>query len=250
MRTSFVLLAACATLIACVSSSSGGNGSSVSPACKGGYDHLVAECNNLEATDWAEWCEDKGFASGDSACITERQQLSACYATGPTSCGSELLPGERIDCWTLWDEYHACVNLGPSGGTGGGFGGSPSGGTGGGGGFTGGTGGSFGGTGGTTTGGTGGGGGGQTCPTDFQGQPCTALQTSDPVQTACLQGDCCDETSACLADAQCSSFVACGSACLQAGGTPQSCGVDCSPCMPDPTLYTTFQTCVTTCAGG
>jgi hypothetical protein len=140
--------------------------------------------------------------------------------------------------------------------SGGGSGGSATGGTGGivtggtGGGITGGTGGSgAGGTGGSAAGGTGGGsGGGTNCPTDFQGQPCTALQSNDPKQTACLQGQCCTATAACLADAACASFIACGSACLQGGGTPQSCGQECATCMTDPTLYNAFQTCVTNCA--
>lgn len=146
----------------------------------------------------------------------------------------------------------ACSSDDSSGGTGGtgtgGTGGIVTGGTGGG--LTGGTGGTgTGGTGGTATGGTGGGtGGGSNCPTDFQGLPCTALSTSDPKQTACLQGECCDETAACLADPECSSFISCGSTCLQNGGTPQSCSAECSPCMTDPTLNNAFQTCITNCA--
>jgi hypothetical protein len=132
------------------------------------------------------------------------------------------------------------------GNTGGGTGGVITGGTGGvitgGSGGAGNTGGSTGGSGNVGTG------GGDNCPSDFQGQPCTALGTNDPKQTECIKGDCCDETAACLADAECSSFVACGSACLMAGGNPQSCGAECTPCMSSPTLYNAFTTCVTTCA--
>lgn len=146
----------------------------------------------------------------------------------------------------------ACSSDDSSGGTGGtntgGTGAVVTGGTGGT--ITGGNGGVGGGTGGSAFGGTGGSGtgGSSSCPTDFQGQPCTALQSNDPKQTACLQGACCDATAACLADAECSSFIACGSACLQGGGTPESCGAECSPCMSNPALYNTFTTCITNCA--
>ena len=105
-------------------------------------------------------------------------------------------------------------------------------------------------TGGGGTGATGGGGtgGGTSCPSTLKGQKCGALQAQDPKQTACITGSCCDEVEACLADDACASFIACGSDCLSKGGTPQSCGQECSTCLTSPTLYTAMGTCITTCA--
>ena len=86
---------------------------------------------------------------------------------------------------------------------------------------------------------------------NLQGQKCSALSTNVPAETACIQGQCCSLVDACLADAACSSFVACGSNCLQTGGTPQSCGQQCASCLgASQSLYTAFTSCVQACASG
>jgi hypothetical protein len=110
------------------------------------------------------------------------------------------------------------------------------------------------GTGGSGATGTGGAGGGSAdCNPQLQGQTCTVLQTTDPNQNACLQGDCCDEATACLANAECASLIYCGSVCLQGGGTPESCSQTCASCVTSQApvdLYNGISTCVTSCVSG
>jgi hypothetical protein len=145
---------------------------------------------------------------------------------------------------------------GGSGGTGtggGGTGGIVTGGTGGG--ITGGSGGGTGAVGGGNTGGsgnTGTGGGSSNCGNQLLGQQCNVLQAQDPAQNACLQGECCDEVNACLADAECAALLQCGSECLQGGGNPQSCSQTCSACATQQntiTIYNAINTCITSCTG-
>ncbi len=150
--------------------------------------------------------------------------------------------------------FLACSSDDSGGGGTGGSGAAAAGGFGAGGAATGGVGAggaATGGTGAVATGGTGAVGGGAQCPANLQGQKCNALQTNVPAETACIQGQCCSLVDACLADPACSSFVACGSVCLQGGGTPQSCGQQCQSCLgSSQAMYTAFTDCVQTCAGG
>jgi hypothetical protein len=137
---------------------------------------------------------------------------------------------------------------GGSGGTG--TGGTTIGGAGGTGGvITGGSGGGVtGGTGGSSTGGSGG--GGDLCQNMFAGANCSQLSTTNPAQTACIHGDCCDEMDACLDDAECGAFLSCSSACGQAGGTPESCGAECQPCITSPTIVQALNNCLLSCLDG
>jgi hypothetical protein len=109
------------------------------------------------------------------------------------------------------------------------------------------TGGVGGGTGGTSTGGTG---GGDLCSAQLQGQQCSIFTGGPPAQVACVQGDCCDEANACLADASCAAITYCLSTCIGGGGSEQTCITTCQPCATSQAavdLYNAIGTCVQAC---
>lgn len=100
------------------------------------------------------------------------------------------------------------------------------------------------------SGGSGATGGATQCPTSFDGLKCSQLQTTDPKQTACLQGQCCSQVEACTGDKGCAGFMACASNCLSKGGSQSDCATQCQGCLTGTTQIQAMNDCLTACTSG